>query len=87
VTLFCDAAYRKPSSLVLYSGKLSILLEPFAAGLGGHKVVTTRRPGGKEWMRRLMELVCHDRLDLAPLVTHTFSLERITEAYEPLWRT
>lgn len=69
------------SSLGVYSGKLSIPLEPFAAGLGDHKIVTTLCPGGKERMRRLIELVRHGRLDLTPLLTHTFSLENITEAY------
>jgi alcohol dehydrogenase len=33
--------------------------EPFAAGLGDHKIVTTLCPGGKERMRRLIELVRH----------------------------
>ena len=33
-------------------------------------------------MRRLMELVRHGRLDLTPLLTHTFPLDRITEAYQ-----
>jgi alcohol dehydrogenase len=70
------------SSLGVYSGKLSVPLEPFAAGLGDHKIVTTLCPGGKERMRRLMELVRHGRLDLRPLLTHTFSLDRIKEAYE-----
>jgi 2-desacetyl-2-hydroxyethyl bacteriochlorophyllide A dehydrogenase len=70
------------SSLGVYSGKLSVPLEPFAAGLGDHKIVTTLCPGGKERMRRLMELVRHGRLDLRPLLTHTFSLDRITEAYD-----
>jgi 2-desacetyl-2-hydroxyethyl bacteriochlorophyllide A dehydrogenase len=69
------------SSLGVYSGKLSVPLEPFAAGLGDHKIVTTLCPGGKERMRRLMELVRHGRLDLRPLLTHTFPLDRITEAY------
>jgi alcohol dehydrogenase len=70
------------SSLGVYSGKLSVPLEPFAAGLGDHKIITTLCPGGKERMRRLMELVRHGRLDLRPLLTHTFSLERITDAYK-----
>jgi alcohol dehydrogenase len=70
------------SSLGVYSGKLSVPLEPFAAGLGDHKIITTLCPGGKERMRRLMELVRHGRLDLRPLLTHSFSLENITEAYK-----
>jgi alcohol dehydrogenase len=70
------------SSLGVYSGKLSVPLEPFAAGLGDHKIVTTLCPGGKERMRRLMELVRHGRLDLRPLLTHTFSLDQIVDAYE-----
>jgi alcohol dehydrogenase len=70
------------SSLGVYSGKLSVPLEPFAAGLGNHKIVTTLCPGGKERMRRLMELVRHGRLDLRPLLTHIFPLDRITEAYK-----
>jgi alcohol dehydrogenase len=70
------------SSLGVYSGKLSIPLEPFAAGLGNHKIITTLCPGGKERMRRLMELVRHGRLDLTPFLTHTFSLDRITDAYD-----
>ena len=70
------------SSLGVYSGKLSVPLEPFAAGLGDHKIVTTLCPGGKERMRRLMELVRHGRLDLRPLLTHTFPLEKIAEAYK-----
>jgi alcohol dehydrogenase len=70
------------SSLGVYSGKLSVAPEPFEAGLGDHKIVTTLCPGGKERMRRLMELVRHGRLDLRPLLTHSFPLDRITEAYE-----
>ena len=62
--------------------ELSIPLEPFAAGLGNHKIVTTLCPGGKERVQRLMELVRHGRLDLTPLVTHKLPLDRITEAYK-----
>ena len=32
-------------------------------------------------MRRLMELVRHGRVDLTPLLTHRYPLERIGEAY------
>jgi alcohol dehydrogenase len=70
------------SSLGVYSGKLQIPYEAFNAGLGDHKLVTTLCPGGKERMRRLMEVVRRGRVDLTPLLTHTFSLEQINDAYE-----
>jgi alcohol dehydrogenase len=69
------------SSLGVYSGKLQIPYEAFAAGIGDHRMVTTLCPGGKERMRRLMEVVRHGRVDLKPLLTHTFTLDRIGEAY------
>jgi len=70
------------SSLGVYSGKLSVPCEPFAAGLGDYKIVTTLCPGGKERMRRLMELVRRGKLDLVPLLTHSYSLDKISEAYK-----
>jgi threonine dehydrogenase-like Zn-dependent dehydrogenase len=70
------------SSLGVYSGKLQVPYEAFAAGLGDYRIVTTLCPGGKERMRRLMEVVKHGRVDLTPLLTHTFSLDDIKEAYE-----
>jgi threonine dehydrogenase-like Zn-dependent dehydrogenase len=33
-------------------------------------------------MRRLMELVRRQRVDLSPLLTHRFTLENIGEAYD-----
>ena len=69
------------SSLGVYAGKLSIPVDAFAAGLGDYKIVTTLCPGGKERMRRLMELVLHKRVDLTPLLTHSFSLGEILDAY------
>jgi threonine dehydrogenase-like Zn-dependent dehydrogenase len=70
------------SSLGVYSGKLLAPYDALYAGLGDQRIVTTLCPGGKERMRRLMELVRHGRLDLSPLLTHRFPLERIVEAYE-----
>ena len=69
------------SSLGVYSGKLQIPYEAFAAGIGDHRIVTTLCPGGKERMRRLMEIVRHNRLDLTPLLTHRVSLDDIVEGY------
>ncbi len=70
------------SSLGVYSSDLSLPLGPFCAGLGDHKIVTTLCPGGKERMRRLMDVVASGRVDLGPMVTHRFELEHIVEAYE-----
>lgn len=33
-------------------------------------------------MRRLMEVISSQRVDLSPLVTHHFTLEQIEEAYD-----
>jgi len=70
------------SSLGVYSGKLEIPYESFGAGIGDYRIVTTLCPGGKERMRRLMEVVRNKRVDLTPLLTHTYTLDRISEAYD-----
>jgi len=70
------------SSLGVYSGKLQVPYDAFAAGLGDHRIVTTLCPGGKERMRRLIEMVRHGRLDLRPLLTHRYSLNDIADAYQ-----
>lgn len=70
------------SSLGVYSTDLTIPYDAFAAGLGDHTIVTTLCPGGKERMRRLMEVIASGRLDLKPLVTHRFTLDQIVEAYD-----
>lgn len=70
------------SSLGVYSSDLRIPLNAFAAGLGDHKIITTLCPGGKERMRRLMEVVASGRIDTKPLVTHRYKLDEIVSAYE-----
>ena len=70
------------SSLGVYSGKLQLPYDAFAAGLGDHRIVTTLCPGGKERMRRLISLVKNRRIDLTPLLTHSFALAEIRKAYE-----
>jgi len=72
----------KLSSLGVYSGKLEIPLDAFGAGLADIQILTTLCPGGKERMRRLMELVAFRRLDLKPLLTHDFTLDEIGKAYD-----
>ncbi len=69
------------SSLGVYSGKLQVPYDAFAAGLGDHTIVTTLCPGGKERMERLMRMVETGRFDPVPLITHRFSLDEIGEAY------
>lgn len=70
------------SSLGVYSDELRIPVGPFAAGLGDHTIRTALCPGGKERMRRLMNVVESHRVDLKPLVTHQYSLEDIVAAYD-----
>ena len=69
------------SSLGVYSGKLQVPYDAFAAGIGDHRIVTTLCPGGKERMRRLMEVVRRGRIDLRPLLTHHVALDDIAEGY------
>jgi threonine dehydrogenase-like Zn-dependent dehydrogenase len=70
------------SSLGVYSGKLQMPYDAFAAGLGDYKIVTTLCPGGKERMRRLMSVVQSKRFDPTPLLTHRYKLDQIVEAYD-----
>jgi threonine dehydrogenase-like Zn-dependent dehydrogenase len=70
------------SSLGVYSTDITIPLGAFAAGLGDHKIITTLCPGGKERMRRLMEVIASERVDLTSLVTHRYKLDDIEKAYE-----
>jgi threonine dehydrogenase-like Zn-dependent dehydrogenase len=70
------------SSLGVYSKNLTVPLDAVAAGLGDHRIVTTLCPGGKERMRRLVEVIASGRVNLEPLVTHRYALDDIEEAYE-----
>ena len=70
------------SSLGVYSGNLQVPSDAYAAGLGDIQIVSTLCPGGKERMRRLIDIVRANRVDLTPLLTHSFSLDQIGEAYD-----
>jgi threonine dehydrogenase-like Zn-dependent dehydrogenase len=70
------------SSLGVYSSDLRIPLDAFAAGLGEKSIRTSLCPGGKERMRRMLEVISSGRVDLGGLVTHRFTLDQIEEAYE-----
>ncbi|HEX6458623.1 MAG TPA: alcohol dehydrogenase catalytic domain-containing protein [Thermoleophilaceae bacterium] len=72
----------KVSSLGVYGGKIEVPVESFVYGIGDKQILTTLCPGGKERMRKLMELVRHGKLDVTPLLTHSYGLEDIEEAYD-----
>jgi len=70
------------SSLGVYSTDLRIPLDAFAAGLGDKSIRTSLCPGGKERMRRMLQVIASGRADLGGLVTHRFKLDQIEEAYD-----
>ena len=70
------------SSLGVYSSDLKIPLDAFAAGLGEKSIRTSLCPGGKERMRRMLDVIGSGRVDLGGLVTHRFKLDQIEEAYD-----
>ena len=81
----CVSATRpggRISSLGVYGGKLELPLESYIYGIGDKQILSTLCPGGKERMRRLMEMVRNGRLDLEPLITHHYGLDQIEEAYD-----
>ncbi|MCO3885746.1 NAD(P)-dependent alcohol dehydrogenase, partial [Pseudomonas aeruginosa] len=69
-------------SLWVYSEDLTIPLSAFAAGLGDHRINTALCPGGKERMRRLLNIVASGRVNLGPLVSHEYRLDDIVAAYD-----
>ncbi|HEV7555565.1 MAG TPA: alcohol dehydrogenase catalytic domain-containing protein [Kofleriaceae bacterium] len=70
------------SSLGVYSGHLNVPYDAFGAGLADQTIVTTLCPGGKERMRRLMNIVRAKRFPFRELVTHSFKLDEIEVAYD-----
>ncbi|MBT9246620.1 NAD(P)-dependent alcohol dehydrogenase (plasmid) [Gemmobacter fulvus] len=70
------------SSLGVYSTDLRIPLDAYAAGLGEKTIRSALCPGGKERMRRMMNIVRAGRVDLKGLVTHRFTLDQIEDAYD-----
>ena len=70
------------SSLGVYSGHLTMPLDAIGAGLTDQTILTTLCPGGKERMRRLMSIVRARRFPFRDLVTHTFRLDQIVDAYD-----
>jgi threonine dehydrogenase-like Zn-dependent dehydrogenase len=70
------------SSLGVYGGKLEIPLESYVYGIGDKQILSALCPGGKERMRKLMDLVRAGRLDGSHMITHRFALDDIEDAYE-----
>lgn len=65
-------------------GALTLPLDAgaFMGGIGEKRIVTTTAPGGKDRGRRLLNLIANGRFDLSPLVTHSFPLDEIDDAYD-----
>jgi threonine dehydrogenase-like Zn-dependent dehydrogenase len=70
------------SSLGLYSHDLTIPPSDYLGGLGDQTIVNTLCPGGRQRMEALMRLVENRRIDLTPLLTHTFTMAQLPEAYD-----
>ncbi len=70
------------SSLGVYSADLRIPLDAYGAGLAEKQIVSSLCPGGKERMRRLLDVVAAERVDFSALVTHTRKLDDIVAAYD-----
>jgi threonine dehydrogenase-like Zn-dependent dehydrogenase len=70
------------SSIGVYAGHLQVPYDALSAGLADQTIVTTLCPGGKERMRRLMNIVAAKRFPFRELVTHSFKLDDIAAAYE-----
>jgi alcohol dehydrogenase len=74
------------SSLGVYSEKLMAPYEALYARLADQRIVTTLRPGGKDRMRRLIEIASERRIDLTTQITHRFALHNLSDAYDPFSR-
>lgn len=70
------------SSLGVYSGHLTVPYDAYGAGLADHTIVSTLCPGGKERMRRLLNVVRAKPYPFRKLVTHAFALDNIVDAYD-----
>ncbi len=70
------------STLGVFGMTLQMTPEAFAYGIGDKKIISTLCPGGKDRMSRLISIIESGRLDLRPLVTHTFSLDEYDKAYD-----
>ena len=70
------------SSLGVYSQDIRIPVKAFYAGIGDQKLISTLCPGGKERMRRLMDVIGGKRVELKSMVSHRFKLEKIVDAYD-----
>jgi Zn-dependent alcohol dehydrogenase len=74
--------WRRPLSVARASNMAPPLL-CYRVSLGSpHHTIRTLCPGGKERMRRLMEVIASGRVDTRPLVTHQIKLDQIEEAYD-----
>ena len=62
-------------------GHLILPLDGWWAGNGDITIYGTASPGGKDRSRRLMEMIRYKKVDFVPLITRTFNLDEIDNAY------
>jgi alcohol dehydrogenase len=62
-------------------GTLTIPLDAWWAGNGDITIFGTASPGGKDRARRLMEMILYKKIDFTPLISKTFPLGEIDQAY------
>jgi threonine dehydrogenase-like Zn-dependent dehydrogenase len=60
---------------------LRLPLDAFGLGMNDKAIHTALCPGGSERMSRLLRLIQSGRIDPTPMTTHTFSFDRIEEAF------
>ncbi len=70
------------SSVGVYAGHVTMPRDAIGGGLADQSILTTLCPGGKERMRRLMSIVRGRRFPFRELLTHSFQLDQIVEAYD-----
>jgi alcohol dehydrogenase len=80
-TVHCAVTRCVPQQRSVCARSVQLPPDAFANGYGDYRIVRTLCPGGKERMRRMIELIRRGRVDFAKLVTHGVPLERIDEAY------
>lgn len=73
---------RTLSSLGTYDKDWTLAVQDFSCGLGDHSIVFSLCLGTNERMRRLMEIIANNYVDLTKIVTHTLPFSKIIEEHD-----